>query len=41
VAEIVAAHTCPARRDDHQRARERDICLLYEGHPVRHSFELD
>jgi hypothetical protein len=42
VAEIVETHICPAESETIINAHgEPDICLLYEGHPGRHSFELD
>jgi hypothetical protein len=39
-SEIVETHICPTESDKTINERgEHDICLLYEGHPGRHSFE--
>lgn len=39
--EVVEQHICPAEGGVVNEFGERDICLLYEGHPGRHSFEFE
>jgi hypothetical protein len=41
-SEIVETHICPVENDTIVNAHgEHDPCLLFNGHPGRHSFELD
>lgn len=39
-SEIVETTICPVEGDEPDEYDERDPCLLYKGHPGRHSFEL-
>ncbi|WP_173074950.1 hypothetical protein [Phytohabitans rumicis] len=38
-SEIVETTMCPAESDEVDQLGEHDLCLLYQGHPGRHSFE--
>jgi hypothetical protein len=38
-SEVVETAMCPAESDEADNFDEHDPCLLYEGHPGRHSFE--
>jgi hypothetical protein len=38
---IEQVHICPTVRNEQDEDGEDVVCLLFEGHPGRHSFDLD